>query len=160
MNRNDINDRQLLKQIKRYFDGSLSDAEEELLRRRVAETGLRDPVVDEARALMGFRKPAQRAESRGKSVRIIVGIAASVAVALTVGINMLRSPLDSVDSTCIAYFNGQRITDETAVLDILAADLAQFDEASREMDESFAMVIDSVAPVIEDYQTELPFPEN
>lgn len=160
MNRNDINDRQLVRKIELYFDGVLSDAEEEKLRQQVAHTRLQHPAVDEARALMGFRNPVRRSESRGKTVRMLAGIAASVALAVAVGVNLWRSSLAATDYTCVAYVNGRCVTDEGAVLDILAADIAQFDDASRQMDEAYAQLIDSVAPVIEEYQTNLPFPEN
>lgn len=159
MNRKDVNDPQLLEWVERYFDGTLSDEQETWLRQRVATTTLRHPAIDEARALMGFRIPARKEQNHGKAVRLVAGIAATIALTVTVGVNVLRSPLQTTDTTCIAYFNGQRITDEEAVLDIMAADLAQFDDASLKMDESFAQVIDSVAPVIEDYQAELPLPE-
>lgn len=39
----------------RYFDCSLSDAEEELLRDMLGRTRLSHPAIDELRALTGFR---------------------------------------------------------------------------------------------------------
>lgn len=158
---NDIEKRLLIEQIERYFDGVMTDAEEERLRHRVAETNLRHPAIDEARALMGFRRPARRGAGRRKAIRLTVGVAASIAVAVLVGINFPRTSVNAVDgTTCIAYVNGERITDEEAVLDILGDNLAQFDDASLEMNEAYIQDIDSVAPVIEDYQTQLPLSDN
>ena len=50
----------LLALLERYYECSLSDEDEHRLRGIIATTRLRHPAIDEARAVMGFRR-ARRA---------------------------------------------------------------------------------------------------
>ena len=103
MKTNDIPLPQLLTLIKKYFDCSLTDAEEACLRIMVATTCYSHPAIDEAKAVMGLRHIA-KAGSRKHNARIswvaVTGVAAAVAVAVSLATHfMLPSGLHSVDST-------------------------------------------------------------
>lgn len=142
---------QLLEMIERYFDCALSDAEELQLRHIIAATELSHPAIDEARAVMGIRRPARR---RLRDIRPALSIAAAVAVLLTIGVYLYVSP--SVgrmeESKCIAYTNGRCITDEDDVINLLREDLREFDDAVEASDRSFADELGDIAPIIESYE--------
>ncbi len=146
----------LLERIERYFDCRLSDSEEQQLRREIAYTPLKHPAVDETRAMMGFRRPGTA--SYRHPVRRIVAVAASVAVIALAATNMVR-PAVSVDSTCIAYIRGERVTDEDAVMSILAENMSDFSEGLDEANDSLQQGIMDVADIIDGYQHNIDFPE-
>lgn len=123
----------LKEQIERYFDCSLSDAEEATLRRELATTELADPAIDEARALIGFRKP--RVSSKRKPAAWI-SIAASVAVVIFVGAAMLKTEV-TPSSSCIARCGKVVVTDESEVIGLFVDDVA------------------AVAPLIEECENEI-----
>lgn len=142
---------ELLDLIERYFDCTLSDAEELQLRHIIATTGLSHPSIDEARAIMGIRRPVSR---RHRNFRPALSIAAAVAVLLTIGIYLFVSPSAGLgDNKCIAYANGQRITDEEEVINLLREDLREFDDAVEASDRSFADELGDIAPIIESYES-------
>ncbi|MDE6813670.1 MAG: hypothetical protein K2J28_07585, partial [Duncaniella sp.] len=94
MNRHPLTLPQLLEQIERYFDCSLTDAEERALRDEIAVTPLSHPAIDEARALMGFRRvqeTAIRRSSRHTALRAAVSIAAAIALVVTLALHFLSS---------------------------------------------------------------------
>lgn len=146
----------LLERIERYFDCGLSDSEEQQLRREIAYTSLKHPAVDEARAMMGFRRP--RPAVYRHQTRRIVAVAASVAVIALAATNMVR-PAVSVDSTCIAYIGGERVTDEDVVMSILAENMSDFSEGLDEANDSLQQGIMDVADIIDGYQHNIDFPE-
>ena len=170
----------LLDLIERYYDCSLSDEEERSLRRTVATTTLSHPAIDEARAIMGFRRPAataqgtgvipakvtgetssQKSSVHGFSFRSAISIAAAAAVLITLAVNILRPSegIGDYDRTCIAYVNGTRITDEDDVIRLIAEDMSEFDDGSQEAAESFRDELDDVAEIIDNYESEIIFPE-
>lgn len=143
---------QLLEMIERYFDCALSDAEELQLRHIIAATELSHPSIDEARAVMGIRRPARR---RLRDLRPFLSIAAAVAFVLTLGIYVLVSPSSGSigKNQCIAYTNGRCITDEDDVINLLREDLREFDDAVEASDRSFADELGDIAPIIESYES-------
>lgn len=143
--------------IDRYYDCSLSDAEERQLRLIIAQTRLSDPAIDEMRALMGFRRPPLRHALKARRFspgRILAysGVAAAVALLFTVGVVRLTAGHSSVDSRCIAYSNGRCITDEEEVLRLIVGDLQSFEESASIEVSGFTDELSDVAPIIEDYE--------
>lgn len=170
---------ELLDLIERYFDCSLSDPEEEQLRSIIARTTLSHPAIDEARALMGFRLPSSAASkasgqsnvlpadslparSRKRlSLRAAISIAAAIAVIFAIGLHLsLNAPLRGAAQTqCIAYANGERITDEADVIRLLTEDLREFNDGVEEADRNLNDELNIIAPVIEDYESPMPMLE-
>lgn len=147
----------LLSEIELYFDCRLSDEQEEALRAKIASTRLSHPAIDQARALMGIRraKPQPKRLSAFQRIMPKVGIAASLALAITLAIILLRP---SEPSACIAYANGQMITDEDAVLSLIAQSTSEFHEGMAMARQSIIDDIESVAPLIDEYESDFnPF---
>lgn len=136
--------------IEAYFDCRLTDAEEEELRMELAQwSGDADPAVDEARALMGFRRitpknagmvprgtevPRKpRRVSRRLRAVTVASIAASVALIITTALYVVNSNLHSgfipnMEGGCYAYVNGRYIDDPDVVLDLAADGLLELNE--------------------------------
>ena len=122
--------------IERYFNADTSLDEERLLRRELA-TGINnsdDPVIQEACAVMGLhvirRKPD--AISRKTVSPPIWRNVAAVAVAIAVTGSLLSGVIRQQSTgECVAYVNGQRISDRDAVMKLMFADLNEMEEASN-----------------------------
>lgn len=159
MNRSDIQLPQLLEMIERYFDCLLTDEEESRLRSLLATTTLSHPAIEEAKALMGFRKPKRETKRRiltsPKRWRPIASVAAaSVIVAIgTIFLIREHSSLSMGNSTCIAYINGSVITDEAEVLRQLTADMREFGDCAHEAQMSLSQELDETIPLIEEYES-------
>ena len=120
MNRNEVN-----KLIDKYLEGSTTPEEEVRLAREVNREDA--PAEWKAISIMLGQLALDEAEydeemtrRRNRSLRthrIGWAIAASIAVVAGVGI-WLNSHQDKKDYECIAYVNGEVITDETQVLAI------------------------------------------
>ena len=143
----------LLDEIEQYFDCKLSDAQEAELRREVAFTKLKHPAIDEARALMGFRRQRRR-----RPVARYAAAAASAAALITVAVFMAK-PSVGTDSTCIAYAGGTRVTDEAAVERILSENMSDFSENLETADDLLLQGWEDAATVISDYQKDFDFSE-
>lgn len=158
---------ELLKMIDLYFDCSLSDANEDRLRVIIAETTLSHPAIDDARALMGFRipktavstapQPSKEVRKNHISPRAIISIAAAIAVVFAIGLHLsIGNPTFPQTTQCIAYVNGERITDETDVVRLLTEDLREFNDGVEEADRDLNDELNIIAPVIEDYESPMP----
>lgn len=167
---------ELLDLIERYFDCSLSDPEEEQLRAIIASTTLSHPAIDEARALMGFRRPSTATPAtamqpnvlpadslpvRSKkrlSIRAVVSIAAAIAVVFAIGVHLsINTPHPTTSNAqCFAYTNGERITDEADVIRLLTEDLREFNDGVEEADRNLNDELNIIIPVIEDYESPMP----
>lgn len=151
----------LLDLIERYFDCSLSDSEENELREILATSTLSHPSIDEARALMGFRHtvadpvilPAKPHVKKRFDFRPIIGIAAAVAIIILIGLHLHTSPSGSDNSVCIAYVNGQRITDEADIMKLLSEDMLAFEKAAEESQRDFEEELNAFAPALDEFET-------
>lgn len=147
----------------RYFDCSLSDAEEELLRDMLGRTHLSHPAIDELRALTGFRTNVgmRSSERRFKGrVRLVSGVAAACVVIISLGLYTSRRASvisASADvSTCVAYAGGKRITDQEAIIRLLGEDMREFARDVRASEESFSEELSDVARIIDNIENEYP----
>ncbi len=146
--------KKMTEMIERYFDCTLSDAEEKELRSIIAATDCDSPLINEARALMGFRKTG----GVGRRTRVIeswlpsVGIAAAIAVVISIGA-MVHGLRPASDSTCIAYVNGQIVTDEEEVMRQLCFDLKEFAQGAEEATRGFHEELDQIVPMIDDMES-------
>lgn len=93
----------------RYFEGETTLEEEVALREFLA--GNDDPRFDGLRAVMGFLVAERRSsEVRSRRLRWIPAVAAAVTVLIAAGVGMSRN-------TCVLYENGNRISDNTVVME-------------------------------------------
>ena len=141
------------------------------MRLTISSTTYSHPSIDEAKALMGFRRPDASTRttaiptrqtdrhSNRPNIRITLSIAAALALLLTLGINLAdRSlPNSGSDGKCIAYANGKCITDESDIIRLLTEDLREFDDAVDDSDRSFADELGDIAPIIETYESPIDF---
>lgn len=131
----------MLVAIELYFDCRLSDEEERRLRRAIAVTRVSHPAIDEARAVMGLRKPAERVIVSRKVLRQI-SIAASVALLIAGGIGISRYFSESsLENKSIAYVNGVKVTDEDEVMRLFNANLSIMSDGIEEMDSRFDKMV-------------------
>ena len=131
----------MLVAIELYFDCRLSDEEERRLRRAIAVTRVSHHAIDEARAVMGLRKPAERVIVSRKVLRKI-SIAASVALLIAGGIGISRYFSESsLENKSIAYVNGVKVTDEDEVMRLFNANLSIMSDGIEEMDSRFDKMV-------------------
>ncbi|MBR4829013.1 MAG: hypothetical protein IKZ92_04340 [Muribaculaceae bacterium] len=122
--------------IERYFDGETSLQEEQLLKQTLADCTWTSDTIDEARFTMGYftaHKQQQRRIVKMTTRRRIIGIAASIAVLLTVGASAL-SYIHQSQGVCLAYVNGKAINNEDEVMELISKDLSTMDVASHSME--------------------------
>ncbi len=147
-----LTDPELLELIERYFDCSLSDEEERMLRLVVADSDSRNPAIAEAKAIMGFgtiksHRPdsitgegpaAGDAHTTWNRIewRRILNIAAAVMV-LCLGAFFLNRVLTghSGGDRCMAYLNGEKVTDEDRVMEVLIENISDLDEGAEEAEQ-------------------------
>ena len=115
--------------IERYFEGMLSEDEELELKLFLASEEGQGPEYDEVRAVMGFFSTGCRGYEptsvrRPEKVRRIVAIAASLALLVTLGVNIYNS-----NNFCVKMSGDGRITDKEVIMndvdDILAELMSQ-----------------------------------
>ena len=128
--------------INRYFDGETSVKEEQTLREALADCPWSSEAIDEARFTMGYfvahSQEAQRASNRNYR-RQLIGIAASIAIILAVGLPAIYHNWFAPQPQCIAYVNGKIIANnQKAVMSLIAQDLDNIDIATRELDNMIA----------------------
>ena len=119
----------------RYFECSLSDSD---------ESRLRDMLAHVHMGRMGRRSGMRR---------IAAGIAAAVAVVVSLSVYIIR--VDNAP-TCVAYANGVRVTDEEEVVRLMMADMHYFGHGASSSTESFQTELGDVARMINDYESMYP----
>lgn len=100
----------------RYFDGLTSDCEEQELRRLLCTEAANDNCFDEVKAVIGFiemRKAIAKRQARKVLARRIA-VAAAI-VLLICGV--WSYSVISSENVCIAYVGGEKLTDQTAVME-------------------------------------------
>ena len=126
--------------ISRYFDGETSVQEEQELREVLADCPWNSEAIDEARFTMGYFAAHCQEEHRVAKKnyrRQFIGIAASIAIILAIGIPALSHKWSVQQPECIAYVNGEVIADnQKAVMALIAQDLDNMDMATHEMDDA------------------------
>lgn len=129
------NQTELEQLIERYFDGETTLQEEQALKQALADCPWTSDTINEARFAMGYfttHKQQQRHSAIVTMRRRAIGIAASIAVLLTIGGALLWQTQRPQD-VCIAYVNGKAITSDDAVMALIEKDLNTMDNASNSM---------------------------
>jgi hypothetical protein len=144
------NQAELEQLIERYFDGLTSIQEEQMLRATLADCPWSSEVIDEARFTMGYfaahRQETERVAKKSNR-RKLIGIAASIAIILAIGIPALTHNwfAPQSQSQYIAYINGKVVANnQKAVMSLIAQDLNTMDMATREMDNAIAADINDM----------------
>ena len=114
------------KMIDRYFEATLSEEEETALKAFLASPEGQAPEYDEVRAVMGYfatgRSLSLSKDRRfGKLSKRIFAIAASLAIIVTLGVNIYNK-----SNICVSIVDGKRVTDKEVVMndvDNILADL-------------------------------------
>ena len=113
-----------------YFEGTLSEDEEAALKIFLASEEGQGPEYDEVRAVMGYFAVGRSVEilrsrplpqNDRKVWRRILAIAASMAIIITLGINIFNQ-----NNVCVSFVGGKKITDREVVMndvDNILADL-------------------------------------
>ncbi len=151
MNIHDTDMNKLNALIEKYFDGATTLDEERLLRRMLADPSFQGESVDEARAVLGFMAAGASAHAdvsgrRSVSWLTAAGVAASLAVAVTIGMWMHR---ESTSPDMIAYVGGCEISDRREVMDIVEADLAAFGLAAMDADMQIDAELSDIGDMLE-----------
>ena len=144
MNKNQhiSNQAELEQLIERYFNGETNLQEEQMLREILADCPWSSEAIDEARFTMGyFTAHCQEKEriARKTHRRQLIGIAASIAIILAIGIPAMYHSWFAPHNECIAYVNGKVIAnDQKAVMSLIAQDLNNMEMATRDLDNMIA----------------------
>ena len=128
--------------IERYFDGETTVQEEQALRETLADCPWSSEAIDEARFTMGYFAAhcQEKARTARKSHRRqLIGIAASIAIILAIGLPAIYHNWFAPQSQCIAYVNGKVIANnQKAVMSLIAQDLNNMEIATRDLDNMIA----------------------
>lgn len=112
----------------RFFDGETSLAEEQELYRLYRGGDVPEDLLQYKELFCGFediRLPQQKASSH--QWRWIIGIAASIAILLAVGVTLHTGK--SKDE-CVAYIYGEKCTDKTIVMQHMQSALDEMEDVS------------------------------
>ena len=130
------NQAELEQLIERYFDGETSVKEEQMLRETLADCPWSSEAIDEARFTMGyFAARCQEKEriARKTHRRQLIGIAASIAIILAIGIPAMYHSWFAPRNECIAYVDGKIIDNDDVVMALIESDLSKMEDASNSM---------------------------
>jgi hypothetical protein len=138
MKQSDHDIKRLHRLIERYFDATATSVEEAELRRRLTDTSLTSPEIEEARAVMGFFVAGRSRKKASRRYHLPAGwqrAAAAVAIAAVCGIAMLKMPGRDADMAdrCVAYVGSTEVTDNRMVLAMMRSELNDLGEASAEV---------------------------
>lgn len=111
---------------RRYFDAETTEAEERALKRFAASPEADDAEWDELRAVMGYAAMGRRvhggtdkkAPVRQLTYRTRIAVAAAIVAGLVAipAIRWMTTQKAESQDICIAYVNGNRVTDPTQVM--------------------------------------------
>lgn len=131
-----ITSRQELEQlIERYFDGLTTVEEEAALRACLARCPWHSESIEDAQVVMGYFAALgkdQRHSAARTTRQRIAGIAASIVIVLSVAVFALWQQWQPMDE-CVAYVNGQAISNDREVMALVENDLSSIGNASQGM---------------------------
>ena len=131
--------KQINEYIDRYFEGTLSEAEELRLKAFLASPEGQAPEYDEVRAVMGYfvvgksisRDDAKEYSSVRRTVWSRIAVAAACAVIfIALGVNFYNK-----ENICVSYVGGQKVTDKEVVMNDVDNILADLLSGGTDVDE-------------------------
>ena len=112
------------------------------------------------RTINPYLKAAESGTNRKRKSLFNTPLKAAAAVAAVILVAVLLTPVKDFMSSgnnrageCIAYVNGKQITDEEAVLDILAQDLKELDKGTREMQLETYEDLDDFSAIVQEFES-------
>lgn len=125
--------------IERYFEGETSEEEELRLRKELSNCTYHSRLIDECLVTMGYFSMGKRMEREKKArgrvmvLRRVVSVAAMIAIIFVLGLTLLK-PDNGVfsEGDCMAYVNGEKISDKDIVISLIEQDLARIGESVSE----------------------------
>ena len=142
-----ITSRQELEQlIERYFDGLTTVEEEAALRACLARCPWHSESIEDAQVVMGYfaaLSKDQRHSAARTTRQRIAGIAASIVVVLSVAVFALWHQWQPMDE-CVAYVNGQAISNDREVMALVENDLSSIGNASQGMTAQLSSVSEAL----------------
>ena len=130
--------------IEGYFEGTLSQNEETALKVFLASEEGQGPEYDEVRAVMGYFAAGRSVEilrsrplpqNDRKMWRRILAIAASLAIVITLGINIFNQ-----NNVCVSFVGGKKITDREVVMNDVENILADLLSDRVDMEEQLESI--------------------
>lgn len=124
--------------IKKYFECETTEEEEARLLMELQACSYRSALIDECLVSMGYfsvgKAAEQKSKKRGKMVAIqrVVAIAAMTVLALTLGFLLLDKQDVNESDYCIAYVNGELVSDKNMVIELVEKDLSCIGQAVSE----------------------------
>ncbi len=129
--------------IDRYFEGTLSEAEELRLKAFLTSPEGQASEYDEARAVMGYfavgkslsqrdaKEYSRKGIRRHGSAWLRVAVAAVCAgIFITIGVNVYNK-----ENVCVSYVGGQKVTDKEVVMNDVDGILADLFSGGTDVDE-------------------------
>ena len=126
--------------IEHYFEGNTSLQEERVLRQTLVDCPWSSEAIDEARFTMGYftaHKHQRRKATTASNRYLIPGIAASIALLLTVGAGLLWHN-QQPENVCVAYVNGKTIHNEQEIYNLIQNDLDEMGNAAQSPEEQLS----------------------
>lgn len=125
--------------IEKYFEGETSEEEELRLQKELCNCTYRSRLIDECLVTMGYFSVGKRVEqekmarSRAIVLRRVASVAAMIAIVIVLGLTLLKPDKDAFsEGDCIAYVNGEKISDKNKVISLIEQDLACIGECVSE----------------------------
>lgn len=148
-----LNKEQLHRLIERYFNADTTVDEEQTLRTELATSSLNSPVIDEARAVMGFSL-VQPAEIKHAAKRYPwMRAAASIAILATIAIAGSHISNRNTPAECFAYVDGEKITDKSTVLNMMFEGLSNVADAAAESQEQALSSFENLVSAMEQIES-------
>lgn len=135
--------KQINEYLDRYFEGTLSEAEELRLKAFLTSPEGRASEYDEARAVMGYfavgrslsrkveKEYSRKGSRRNGAVWLRVAVAAVFAgIFITLGVNVYNK-----ENVCVSYVGGQKVTDREVVMSDVDGILADLFSGGTDVDE-------------------------
>ena len=130
---------QLHNLIERYFDAATSLDEERQLKQELANTRLSSPLIDEARAVLGYSlsRPTvmvTRPVRRFRASIIRIAVAASIVIAALIPVSIaIGNGSDKNNCTSYALVDGNKITDNETIDEMMRRNLNMIANANADM---------------------------
>lgn len=145
---------QLEQLIEKYFEGETTLEEEQTLRKELARTCEISAAIDEARAVMGYslvQKGNLTVRKYTNIWRKVAASAAAIAVFAVIGVQLSMNRTETPE--CIAYIDGQKITDSEMVVSMMLSGLSNVAQAAEASQSQTLDSFENLASAMEQFDT-------
>jgi|GEM_PF-536540 len=145
---------QLERMIEAYMNATLNEEQEVQLAQQLAITPHHSEAIDEARAVMGYYSMGQavrRHINRRRTRRRVLAAAASVTLLAIIGWSWWHhANLTPSAGDCMALVNGQTVTDDAVVMELLTSDLNAMGDAQAAVEDNMMNQLHSLGAALDD----------